>query len=53
MNEDDVLHYLLDLYKLSSVIVYDKKHKNCRKKLLKLIKKIKKDGLESVLDDED
>ena len=52
MSDDEVIERLIELYKLTSPIVYQKKHKKSRDKLLKLIKKIRKDGLESVIKEE-
>ena len=51
LTDDQVIEYLMELYEATSPILYKKKTKDCRKKLLKLIKKIRKDGLESVLDE--
>ena len=48
MTDEEAIEQLTTLYKLTSAIAYKKKHKNCREKLLKLIKKIRKHGLESV-----
>lgn len=51
MTDDDVIEHLMHLYKLTEPIAYQKKHKKSRDKLLKLIKKIRKNGLESVIDE--
>ena len=54
MTDEEAIEQLMTLYKLTSPVSYKKKHKNCREKLLKLIKKIRKHGLESVTkEDED
>lgn len=53
MTDEEAIEQLTTLYKLTSPVVYQKKHKNCREKLLKLIKKIRKHGLESVTKEDD
>ena len=52
MTDEEAIEQLTDLYKLTAPIVYKKKRKKSRDKLLKLIKKIKNDGLESVTKEE-